>query len=321
MVTPVTVRALSVEYMEKEAIWEQSHTGTIFQSPNFLRVWLAHFPGDAVYLGIFVKQELVGIAPLLARNQDVYLIGTPPVLTNEQVTDYGDILAKPTYELVVWKAVQSHAKTFFSHPVTQCIALGIRQDSPSFSALSTLSSVVEKEAVAPYIRLSSSWDEYLLSLDRHNRHEIRRKLRNAEKEGVTFSWLRDIQKEKDTFFRLLRASSEEKKRFLSPPMEAFFTDLMTAFAQTSQVCFLTYKGNAIAAVFLFVTSYDMLVYNSGFDPAYASLSPGVVVIAYLLQEAIKQKKKRFDFLRGQERYKYHFGAQDRQLYRIILPLV
>ena len=48
------------------------------------------------------------------------------------------------------------------------------------------------------------------------------------------------------------------------------------------------------------------LYNSGFHPDHAALSPGVVLLAHLVRDAIARGRRRFDFLRGEERYKYEF---------------
>ncbi len=48
------------------------------------------------------------------------------------------------------------------------------------------------------------------------------------------------------------------------------------------------------------------LYNSGFHPDRAALSPGVVLLGHLIRDAIERGKTCFDFLRGEERYKYEF---------------
>jgi CelD/BcsL family acetyltransferase involved in cellulose biosynthesis len=62
----------------------------------------------------------------------------------------------------------------------------------------------------------------------------------------------------------------------------------------------------------------MWVYNSGIDPRFSEYSPGWVLLGYLLQWAIDQKRAEFDFMRGDEDYKYRFGAVDRQVVRVLI---
>ena len=54
------------------------------------------------------------------------------------------------------------------------------------------------------------------------------------------------------------------------------------------------------------------LYNSGFDPARAQLAPGIVLLAHLIQDAIERGIPTFDFLRGEEPYKYGLRARRRR---------
>jgi CelD/BcsL family acetyltransferase involved in cellulose biosynthesis len=53
-------------------------------------------------------------------------------------------------------------------------------------------------------------------------------------------------------------------------------------------------------------------YITGVDRRYARLSPGTVVVAHAIREAIGNGYRVFDFLRGDEPYKFAFGAAVRQ---------
>jgi CelD/BcsL family acetyltransferase involved in cellulose biosynthesis len=59
------------------------------------------------------------------------------------------------------------------------------------------------------------------------------------------------------------------------------------------------------------------VYNSGYDPQlHASLSTGTVLLAFCIQDAIGKGRRTFDFLRGNEEYKYRLGGQDTEVYNL-----
>ena len=53
-------------------------------------------------------------------------------------------------------------------------------------------------------------------------------------------------------------------------------------------------------------------YITGFDKRYAALSPGTVIVAHAIREAICNGYRVFDFLRGDEPYKFALGAELRQ---------
>ena len=60
---------------------------------------------------------------------------------------------------------------------------------------------------------------------------------------------------------------------------------------------------------------SIYLYNSGYDPAYTSLSAGLICKILAIKASIEQGKKRFDFLKGSEFYKYHLGGKEVPLYR------
>lgn len=56
-------------------------------------------------------------------------------------------------------------------------------------------------------------------------------------------------------------------------------------------------------------------YLGGFDPVCERLSPGTLLIAHAMEQAIQESCGEFDFLRGNESYKRLWGARERPLYR------
>lgn len=73
-------------------------------------------------------------------------------------------------------------------------------------------------------------------------------------------------------------------------------------------------GGAIAAsCCALLQEGRILFYLQGYDAAHASCSPGSLLVAAMLEEAIVEGRHEADFLRGQEAYKYAWGAIDRRL--------
>jgi CelD/BcsL family acetyltransferase involved in cellulose biosynthesis len=56
-------------------------------------------------------------------------------------------------------------------------------------------------------------------------------------------------------------------------------------------------------------------YLGAFDPRFEGLSPGTLLIAHAIEEAMREGARRFDLLRGREPYKYLWGATDRPTVR------
>ena len=69
---------------------------------------------------------------------------------------------------------------------------------------------------------------------------------------------------------------------------------------------------------MFRTPEGYLYYNAGVDPDARDLSPGVLLVAEFIRRALADGARRFDFLRGDEPYKYEWGAVDEPIQRILV---
>jgi CelD/BcsL family acetyltransferase involved in cellulose biosynthesis len=174
----------------------------------------------------------------------------------------------------------------------------------------------------PAAALPATWDAYVDGLGKKERHELRRKLRRLEAAGEvhqkTYSDPQELPGCMGDFFRLMRMSREDKERFLTPEREGFFLDLATGLAARGQfrLSFLELNGIRVAGCITFDYGGAHLLYNSGYDPAYASLSVGLLNKALCIKDAIEAGKHTFDFLKGPERYKYDLGGKERSVYRL-----
>ena len=83
-------------------------------------------------------------------------------------------------------------------------------------------------------------------------------------------------------------------------------------------CFLTVAGRRIAAGITFEDGDTIGYYNAGVDPDARDLSPGVLLIARYVERAIETGRRRLDFLRGDEAYKYEWGAVDEPIQRLLI---
>jgi CelD/BcsL family acetyltransferase involved in cellulose biosynthesis len=73
----------------------------------------------------------------------------------------------------------------------------------------------------------------------------------------------------------------------------------------------------VAALCCFTYGTTYAAYNASYHPDYGHLSVGIVLFANRIQSAIERRFACFDFLRGDEDYKYRFGATDRPLYQLL----
>lgn len=301
--------SLEEDGLDWDELINESHTASFFQTKEWLQVWVKHFGSETKTLGVFDDKNLVGIAPFEIRENKVNFLGINPVLGGELVSDFGDIIAVSGREKEVWEVIIRDVRG---------LELDfIRKESPSLKILQELGGKVEETDMAPYIELPNNWDEYLASLDRHDRHELRRKMRKIETERVVLIDYQGDVNEIEEFFRLMMLGNEQKRSFLSQEMKVYFQDIIKTFCPDKlSLSFLKKEKDYLATALTFLFKDEVLLYNSGFDPKYAYLSPGLILKVLLIKRAIEYGKKRFDFLRGRERYKYDLGGVKRNLYKI-----
>ena len=80
--------------------------------------------------------------------------------------------------------------------------------------------------------------------------------------------------------------------------------------------FMEIDGERVASAVCFDYGNTRFLYNSGYNPAYSQLSVGLLNKALSLQTAIEEGRQSFNFLKGNERYKYNLGGKDEAVYRL-----
>jgi CelD/BcsL family acetyltransferase involved in cellulose biosynthesis len=202
-------------------------------------------------------------------------------------------------------------------------------DSPTVTLLSSLAAACGLVATAsveercPVVTLPASWDAYLASLSSRHRHELTRKIRrlHREKPDARVASLHEpdrIAARFGEFLDLHRRSRVGKAKFMDARMEAFFRRAVGALAARggARLWFLDTERGPIASFVCLEWDGSVGLYNSGFHPDHASLAPGLVLLGAMIEDAIARGKRRFDFLRGEERYKYEFGPTSEDVYAI-----
>lgn len=251
--------------------------------------------------------------------------------------DYATILAAPADLPAVCDAV---AAFLTGQPQSRWDVVDLRRLRQGDPAADELAAAFERRADAagvcaireiedfcPLVTLPDGVDfeGFLGTLGKKERHEIRRKVRRAEAAGpVALERSARPIDDLDAFVDL------HQKRWgaegLFPPTEGgaasrrFFAGLFSDCVDAGIVdlSFLTVGGRRIAAGVTFDDGETTYYYNAGVEPDARELSPGVVMVACYIQRAIEQGRRRLDFLRGNEPYKYEWGAVDVPIERLLV---
>ena len=186
---------------------------------------------------------------------------------------------------------------------------------------------MEREDVCPVVTLpaETDMDGYLATLGKKERHEIRRKVRRAEAVGeIKLDESLDPLVDLEAFIELHQARWGALGLFPDTPGGAQSRVFVRRLFELNEsdgplrLAFLTVGGRRIAAGVHFETPAGYLYYNAGVDPDARDLSPGVVMVYAYVQRAIEAGKRRLDFLRGDEPYKYEWGAIDEPIQRLLV---
>lgn len=186
---------------------------------------------------------------------------------------------------------------------------------------------VEREDVCPVVTFPDGVDieGFLSTLGKKERHEIRRKVRRAEAAGeVRLTDSTDPLADLELFIDLHQKRWGERGLF--PPTaggdqsRVLVRRLFELFGPDGpfRLTTLTVGERAIACGLHFETATDLLYYNAGIDPDARDLSPGVLMIYAYVRRALERGIRRMDFLRGDEPYKYEWGAVDEPIQRVLV---
>ena len=307
--------------------WRDLHAATRLRSPfltfTWQREWVRAFAPSRRLELRSVKDasgRLVAVLPLHEVEPGLMRLNG-----GVDVSDYLDLLAVAGREEEAWNALlQSRAQG----PAVWDLHV-VPAGSPTVTTLPGLARAagitvsVAPEERCPVLALPRSWDQYLERLPAKHRHEMQRKIRRFQRElpdaRVTCVERPDeVATRFGDFLDLHRRSLVGKARFMDPHMEGFFRRAISALAEDGAVrlWFLDLPSGPIASFVCFEWDATVGLYNSGFHPASASLSPGLVLLANLIEDAIRRGKRTFDFLRGEERYKYEFGPIAEEVFTV-----
>jgi len=79
---------------------------------------------------------------------------------------------------------------------------------------------------------------------------------------------------------------------------------------------LSLDDEPVAALYGFCYGRVFYFYQSGFDPAYAKFSTGLVTMGLVIKSALEEGAEEFDMLQGLETYKERWADQSRPLGRL-----
>lgn len=303
---------------EYQNLFARSVNQPFFMLPQYQNVWWKHLKGGELQV-IEVRKDgiLVGLAPLFLVSDKK--TPTLEIIGSFEVSDYLDLLLdkvhqKAAFEQITTFLIQhSNWNTLFlaslphtSHTV-ELFKHCCQQQSWHMA--------ITQQDVSPVITLPQTWEEYLQQLTPSHVSSIKRSLKEVgQEDDIEYEVVTTVDQMKSgvsDFISLHKKSGAEKAAFWNPAREHFFEEMCETLAKDNliKLYFMRVNNERAASLLIFDYQNEFLVYNSGFDAyRYGHLRVGNVIIAHTIQEAIRLGRSRYDFMRGDEPYKFTFGG-------------
>lgn len=305
---------------EWNVVLETAGTNTVFQTYEWLSTWWEYFgQGKELLLLVANKNDnVVGIAPLMIMKMRVKGLPFYRVANfiGSGTSDYLDFILKKGCEKEVLSEIIDYLKKHRKN--WDLMRIGDIPDEsltnmflPNILGQKKISFHLGEHDTCPYVELPETWQDYKLSLSRSTRKNIVKfQNRIAEKaEFRTFKGESEVSTWMDNFFKLHEERwrrEGDRAHIRSKEFKQFHREVAIKLTKYLDLSFLFFEGKEIAALYCYDYNTTRGFYLQGFDPDYAHYSPAFVLTANRIEDAIQRGLKKFDFLRGDEPYKYHF---------------
>ena len=317
---------------EWNALLSDSRADSIFLTWEWLRTWWTHLAGDVrlALLTVRSESELIAIAPFKTTGPGLLGISTLSFLGTGRVgSDYLDIIVRRGHETRAMRALSRHiARTGAIIDMKQArvatssaaaLAKDLRRDGARIQA-----SLTHR---CPVIDLTSgSFTDYLASLGAEHRYAFARKLRRLERDHeLRFERIETADRLRDALpilFELHRLRWDERggSDGLAGSSILAFHEAFTRLALERGWLrlYIVWVGGLPAATFYgFRHGSVFSFYQSGFDPAFKKLGVGTVAMGLAIKAAFEEGAREFDFLHGEESYKFHWTKATKRLGSIV----
>lgn len=326
---------------EWNALLEKSATNEFFLLWEWVSAWWEGFKSPdkrlCILFGRNSSGDTIGIAPFYVEGGNPGGVRKKKVArlcsSHETYPDHLDFICAREYgELfpeAVFKYFESHGEQW------DVIRLdGVKEDSVLRRYLTgqrgrpnNFLMESREGSVCPYLPIGGSFKEYLNTFSGKTRQTILRKKKILfEREGVVFKVAGtpdELEKGLDQLFHLHYERAKRKNiasSFCSERIFDFhkkFTGLL--FAQNKIILAFLYKGSEpIASWYCIRHANKYYYYQSGLSDLGEQKSAGSVLLALLIEKAFDERCVEFDFLRGEEEYKFFWTQKTRSNHRIVL---
>jgi CelD/BcsL family acetyltransferase involved in cellulose biosynthesis len=255
-------------------------------------------------------------------------------LPGRGAADYTGFLCLPEHEVRAGLTFAAYLLGLDWQVMTlECLRASEQRMSGLMDAFAAARLTVEREPImmkgidnsrCPYAELPGDWDAYLAQLSPNTRQKLRRYLRKVDGTTlrVTVAEPATLELHMETLLKLWcdRWGTQKRER-IELLVRSTREELSDAMEHDALFLPVLWRGETpIAAIasMMDVEKRHVLVQLGARDMAFEDLSPGTILHAHSIREAIGRGFVRYDFLRGNEPYKYAFATGERQIESLVV---
>lgn len=323
----------SLDFKKIKPLWSDllrnsSTSKSIFQSFEWNFNWWKNYSQckNLFIICVFDKTRLIGIVPLYIEYKHVinnFKVRLAKFIGNNS-SDYLDfIICKGSEKKVMETFINFVDK---NDVIWDYISLkDIPSESPVASYLSAKKvghNLLISNGISsfyPKVKLPENFDHYMASLSRKSRKNFRRELRTLRDNfNLDFRSINNYGNGNlESFIELNQSRWSAKDGngpFDSDEFRLFHEMLSKDNNFSKSVIFfnLHLDNKLVCSIYTFTYSNNIYFYQIGYDSSYSKYSIGRVGLLLSIEHSINKKLTYFDFLRGQEDYKYKFGVLEGQ---------
>jgi CelD/BcsL family acetyltransferase involved in cellulose biosynthesis len=302
-------------------LWCRAPDATPFHSPLWLILWWREVGGGDLRVLVARQDErMVGLLPLYLQNDSE---GGKLLPLGIAISDYLDGLFEEGCGAIAAEAMLRHLAE--RDDWSCCELHPLRAGSPLLAARVPANCAAETLAFEPCLAVeiptgARELKDFLPSKIRDNLGYFRRR---AERLGqvsfetaVTAGALSEFA---EALFRLHDARWQQlgQPGVLADPAIRRFHRAAAPLLQSAgllRLHALRLDARIVAVMYALAARRRIYCYLCGFDPAFAALSPGTLILGHSIWQAAREGAREVDFLRGRERFKYFWGVAERPCY-------
>lgn len=326
--------------LEKEwnCLLDKSRSKSVFLTWEWLYNWWKYFGQDSILRIVTVREEdgrLIGVAPFCIR----WKKGLLPVnvLTFMGMTfassEYLDVIVEPGREKDVVSSVFdllqkdscSWDYAVFSDMLDSSVLMISAKEYLKHGEYLVREDLSQS---CPYLPLPTKKEDFLNSLGKETRATLKRRTKRLLEMGAEIRLVKNSSEISEALKSLFQLHQKRwtlrglTGNFRDKQIRSFHLDTANRFLERDMLRLYQIKvaDKAIASLYCFRYKDIVFYFQAGFDPAWSSKSPGMVLMGHGIQDSIENGMGEFDYLRGLEPYKFRWTDKVRDTwYLTVVP--